>query len=89
MPSLVEGGWVQRVPVGEDKFVLFYEDGSVRFEHLCDRLRDEYVLRVAPRLQIGNGHRIVRQDPLTIVASLLCEDCGLHGFVTEGIWRGV
>lgn len=35
----------------------------------------------------GTKHRIVRLDPLTIVASILCgQGCGFHGFITDGHW---
>lgn len=32
-------------------------------------------------------HTIVQRDPVTIRASLACpDDCGWHGFITEGRW---
>jgi len=33
-----------------------------------------------------SGHRIVSHDPLTVEGSLICEDCGDHGFIREGRW---
>jgi hypothetical protein len=85
----VEPGWTDRVTVAEGKHVLFYPDGAVRFEHRCDRShRAAGVIVCAPALQIGNGHTVVTRDPLTIVASILCSDCGTHGFVTAGRWVG-
>lgn len=29
---------------------------------------------------------VVQRDPLTVVPSILCEACGLHGFITDGQW---
>lgn len=81
----VEGGWSLAVLVGAAKRVLFYPDGTVRFEHYCDR-GDRGAVVCAPRLQIGHGHTIVQSDPLSIEASILCDDCGTHGWVTDGRW---
>lgn len=63
--------------------VLFYPDGSVRFEHLCDR-PGRGIIVCAPLL--NEGHQLVSQNPLTITPSILCPDCGTHGFVTNGKW---
>jgi hypothetical protein len=30
---------------------------------------------------------VTQLDPVTITPSILCPDCGLHGFVTDGTWR--
>lgn len=94
IPELDYGAIAERVTVatiaGEqgtnDLDILFMGDGEVRFSHVCRLARSGMVMRIAPRLQIGNGHTIVNRDPLTIVASILCGDCGVHGFVTEGRW---
>lgn len=67
--------------------VLFMESGEVRFAHDC-KVIDAGLLRCAPALQIGRGHEVVTREPLTIVASIHCPDCGLHGFVTDGRWVG-
>lgn len=35
----------------------------------------------------GTAHwDLVQVDPLTITASILCQECGLHGFITNGQW---
>lgn len=72
--------------------VLFYADGTVRFEHQCTRGgRGGGPLRVAPEIDISlpnGGHKIVSTIPLTITPSILCTDCGTHGFVTAGRWVG-
>lgn len=82
------GRVARAVDVGDNKAVLFMEDGAVRFRHVCDRsARDAGTIVCSPALQIGNGHTVVTEDPLTIVASILCTDCGTHGFIREGAWE--
>lgn len=97
-PMVVEPGWVgvdiiTRVP---DKTfrLLTYADGTVRFEHVCDR-SERGVILCAPALRIGNGHTLTRNDTKTrnspegeptVNPSILCPDCGTHGFITEGRW---
>lgn len=92
---LVEPGWSKSVvcnAAGRDGVrALFYEDGTVRIEHKCKVIEDEMdgsrtQVICAPRLQLGNGHTVVTEEPLTVVASIACPDCGLHGFITNGRW---
>lgn len=83
-----------------DLRLLNYPDGTVRFEHRCDR-GERGVIVCAPALQIGpengHGHAIThdgegtRNHPRgkpTVSPSILCSDCGLHGFIVDGVWRG-
>ena len=44
--------------------------------------------RAQPReLPLGDGGwQLVNHDPLTITPSILCGECGLHGFITDGQW---
>jgi hypothetical protein len=36
------------------------------------------------------AHTLVQVEPLTITASVYWPACcGLHGFITDGVWRGV
>lgn len=35
----------------------------------------------------ASGHRIERMDPLTVGGSLICTDCGDHGFIRNGRWE--
>lgn len=74
----------------DDPIVLLaYADGTVRVEHRCDRTASgRGIYTVAPALRIGDGHEL-RQDALgpTLTPSILCLDCGLHGFVTNGEWE--
>lgn len=89
IPMLVEPGWQSAVliPRGDrtNYRVLTYPDGTHRFEHLCDRGARGVVI-AAPALQLGAGHTIVNADPLTILPSILCLDCGTHGFIQDGRW---
>jgi len=64
---------------------LHYPDGTIRIQHECNRNRDGLTLIVAPALT-APGHVVVSTDPLTITPSILCEDCGLHGYITDGAW---
>lgn len=91
----VEPGWVRSVYVphllGDSYRVLVYTDGTHRFEHKCRGWTEEdgtVVVKVcAPALQLDNGgHRIELDDPLTISPSILCPDCGTHGFIRNGRW---
>ena len=60
--------------------------GVVRFEHICDRGKRGVII-CAPKLQIDNGHTLTEGDSgPTVRASILCDDCGTHGFVTDGKW---
>jgi hypothetical protein len=34
----------------------------------------------------GSHHHVVQEEPLTLAPSLLCEQCGWHGFVRDGKW---
>lgn len=91
MAVLVKPGWERSVlvpqPNGLSYRVLFYEDSTARFEHRCDR-GDRGVVICAPAMQLDNGHTILQADPLTISPSILCPDCGTHGFIRDGRWVG-
>jgi len=82
-------GWERSVYIphtgGPSYRVLFYPDGSVRFEHRCDR-GERGTIICAPALRIGDGHTIESLDPLTISPSILCPDCETHGFIRNGRW---
>lgn len=98
-PFLVEPGWgwCDIVPeaLGPTYRLLHYPDGTTRFEHRCDRA-ERGVIICAPALRLGNGHTLTwsgagdhsnpRGKP-TVSPSILCPDCGLHGFVVDGWWR--
>lgn len=41
-------------------------------------------------LPLGPRAWTVQQaDPVTLTPSILCRKCGLHGFITDGVWRAV
>lgn len=93
-PFLVPPGWtgavIIRNPLGPRFRVLTYTDGTARFEHRCDRGERGSVV-CAPVLQLSTpgGHRITQTAPLTVEPSILCPDCGTHGFIREGRWVNV
>ena len=85
---------LRAIPVGDDlEVVVFAEPVSPEncgFRHRCSSWPDDQepdgmlVKVVAPRL---SKHTITGpESALTIRASILCPDCGLHGFVTDGAW---
>lgn len=84
VPDFTLGGWSRAVAVGPYR-IYFHPDGTVRFGHRCDR-GERGVIICDPALQIGRGHTVISDDPVTIVASILCPDCGTHGWVTDGRW---
>lgn len=99
VPYLVEPGWVRADVVGDGTHsfrLLWWSGTKIGFEHLCDR-GQRGVIVCAPLLtNVGQpgGHHITwsllgsgRMAP-TVRASILCPDCGIHGFVTDGRWAG-
>lgn len=88
VPRVVQPGFTRIDVIGEYR-LLSYDDGTVRFEHTCDR-GPRGVIVCAPALQIGNGHTLTRNNDgqPTVRASILCDDCGTHGWVTDGRWDG-
>lgn len=64
----------------------------VMLEHRCQAWPSEvdgHLVQklVAPELDPAHAiHRAEYGGPLSITPSLLCPDCGLHGYVTDGRW---
>ena len=91
----VDPGWVKSEvirAVNEGPFrLLTYADGTVRFEHRCDR-GERGVIICAPALSPGHvvteSVRLDGTPGTTVTPSNLCPDCGTHGFVTDGRWIG-
>lgn len=61
------------------------------FRHVCTSWPDDaepdgtFTKVVAPRL---SRHTVTRTDAgVTVRASVLCPDCGTHGWVTDSQWR--
>lgn len=53
------------------------EESARRFQQSRDRRS----------LPLGTeGWTVVQRNPLTLSPSLLCKNCGLHGFIREGKW---
>lgn len=94
-------GALGRIDLGTDEVTVIEvrgaTDGGVldpsRFavEHTCKEWPDNrepdgmFIKCIAPRL--APEHVVHSIDPLTVTPSILCPDCGLHGFVTDGVWR--
>lgn len=83
------------IPVGpEDMALLFFADGTVRFQHRCAPAGAAPIL-CAPALrwglEHGPGHTVERAESgaVTVTPSVLCPDCKTHGFVRESTWKGV
>lgn len=63
------------------------EDGRhVHVTHQCTRPASwppvEGTLPIGP-----DGWTTVSTDPITVMPSIQCDDCGLHGFITNREWR--
>ena len=94
IPVLVDMSFFFFEPLGDEKALCHYVDGTVRFYHRCDR-GELGVIVCAPLLQLDDGHTItvawvapdIPRAGSTITPSILCADCGTHGFVTAGVWR--
>ena len=83
-------GWTERHDIDDKLAVVYWPDTHVLspehygIEHV-HRLTDGTLLLVAPRL---DKHRVTGDlDRLTVSPSIHCPDCGLHGFLTNGVWR--
>lgn len=81
--AMLPGPVLEVYELGDDMRVLVVEgEDKPYFEHLCRM--PLITKRVAPRC---TNHT---WDPATVTlrASILCPDCGLHGWVTDGVWSG-
>lgn len=73
----------QTIDVGLGIELLYLVNGEIRFAHTCKLIGDDERLRCAPLL---HQQHIVTPPPVTITPSLLCDDCGLHGWITASTW---
>ena len=70
--------------------IVFDDEGHWRFRHTCARTSPRFVVAqepfvVAPTL---DRHTVmVAEHRPSVNPSILCEDCGIHGFVNDGKWR--
>lgn len=53
--------------------------GSVQFD----------LLETKPLSLSGAKWQVQSWDPLTLTPSILCRECGAHGYITNGQWRSV
>jgi hypothetical protein len=78
-------GWEASEEFGDERSLRFYPDGTIRFRHRCKQV-DGMQIYAAPTL--APGHVFESRRPSTIGGSILCPDCGTHGWVRAGEWVG-
>lgn len=62
---------------------LVLRDGGWAFRHVCDRGdRGMYVVAIPLHPQ-----HVVDPSGDNVTPSILCPDCGMHGYWTDGQWR--
>jgi hypothetical protein len=77
------------IDIGHGVSVFYMEDNTgIYWRH--PGCRSSYFLWFMPNLY-STGHRLVSGSPddmehFTIEGSLLCPNCGFHGFITNGRW---
>lgn len=78
-------------PLGPDVMAVVFPKGGAapHFRHRCFAKRDGAPDGVDERISAPSmaKHTVVSREPLHIEPSVLCVDCGLHGFVRDGEWR--
>jgi hypothetical protein len=86
--GLGPGGYERIVDHGSNIQTLWYADGRIKFRHIC-RLIDGTRRVLAPETfgPEHKAHAMVSRDPLTLSPSLLCRQCGLHGWIRNGRWE--
>lgn len=91
---------LREIPVPGDRddlaIVVFRDPvtpDALGMRHRCSSWPDDqepdglFVKVVAPRL---SDHAVTGDEgALTVQPSILCRDCGLHGYITDGRWRSV
>lgn len=85
---LVPEGWDRRLDFGNHLALLRYPNGEWRFEHRCDRGEQRGIIDCAPLL--AEAHTITVEpgsEVVTVAPSILCPDCGTHGWVVRSEWR--
>lgn len=86
VPFCVRPDWEHSAMIygwGRSYRLLFWSDGGIGFEHTCDR-GERGIIVCAPLL---SSHEVTGRDKPTINPSVLCPDCGTHGFIREGRWH--
>ena len=83
VPYCVPMDWYHHLPLGRSGMYLnFHGDGTIRFQHRCDR-GDRGIIICAPALHSAHSWD---ERTKTVTPSLLCPDCGTHGFVRRCQW---
>ena len=80
---LVDESYTSVTECGGPVRALHYPSGEIGIGHTCKTV-DGVTLIIAPLLD--PAHVIESLDPLTVSPSILCPDCGLHGFIRSGVW---
>jgi hypothetical protein len=90
---LIQNYWVGRTYLGHEiaiRHVLEQDGEHWRFSHVCTLKNSGMLMRIAPDIQLPpqyeSGHSLISLDPLHIEPSILCIECGLHGWVRDGKW---
>lgn len=74
-------------PTWEPPFEGEGDSGSYfKFAHDCNGYR---WIDIIPLSGDPHGWTVVQAEPLTISPSLLCPNCGSHGFIRDGKWVAV
>jgi len=89
MADVTPEGWDRRLDFGGDLALLHYPNGEWRFRHRCDR-GERGVIVCAPLLSHDHSVGVDELEPhvVTVAPSILCPDCGTHGWVVRSEWRG-
>lgn len=70
---------------GTPTFALGGDGRHVTVEHQCKRPASWPPVRAT--LPLGpDGWTVTATDPLTVTPSVHCQECGMHGFITNGEW---
>lgn len=85
---LVPDGWTRAeviAGIGVTYRLLWYEDGTLRFEHPCTAGDGSDCIN-APKI---TKHTVDSDEPghVTISPSILCKGCDTHGFIRESRWQ--
>lgn len=85
LSSANNDGMTRYVDLGGDMGLMYFDDAPLPlFRHRCDR-GDRGVLICAPSL--NPAHVVTETERgVTVRASVLCPDCGTHGYITDSAW---
>lgn len=85
------------IVIGDDVSIRFYAqdgvDGNAGIVLIHKRPDDATpcegaipFLRVDDTGRVIDGWTVVTEDPLTLIPSVICNACGIHGFIHSGQW---